>query len=327
MSTITEQQFLTLSERDRNVLSLIQSMASLSVAEIGKSLSMRAHVVRRSIEQLRSARAIVPYVPINTAALGLSEYHVFLSGIGYYSSNMQEVIKKVVAHDFVPFASEHAGQFQFSVWARCPNNLGDLLDGILRDVPVGVSKTVILRRFYHSFAAGALTPRSTPDYALGVFGDIARIDEIDHRILRAVGTVNSLSGVDIGRAVSVPSSTVEYRVRRLQREGLILEPRYTVNQEKLGLERFYVRLKVRSPVDVRELLIQLACRMPEIASVAETIGAWDFELCIVMRTAFQTNEVLARIAGALGKDYVEMTAYPHINYLKIVNYPFKRLPV
>lgn len=327
MATNTEQKFLSLTERDRDVLSLIQSMASLSVAEIAKSLSLRTHVVRRSIEQLRSAQAIVPYVPINTAALGLSEYHVFLSGIGYFCSSMRAVIKKVVAHDFVPFASEHAGQFQFSVWARSPNELGDLLDGILKDLPVGVSKTVTLRRFYHSFAAGALTPRSTPDYALGVFGDIATIDEVDHKILRAISSANALSGADIGRAIGMPASTVDYRVRRLQREGIVFEPRYTVNQERLGLERFYVRLKVRSPADVRDMLIQLACKTPEIASIAETIGAWDFELCIVMRTAFQTNEVLARIAGALGKDYVQMDAYPHINYLKIVNYPFKRAPL
>ncbi len=327
MGTSNERRFLTLSDKDRDVLSLIQSMASLSVAEIGKSLSMRAHVVRRSIEQLRNAQAIIPYVPINTAVLGLSEYHVFLSGIGYFSSSMKGVVKSVLEHDFVPFASEHAGQLQFSVWAKNPNDLCTLLDGILKNVPVGVSKTVILRRCYHSFTAGALTPRATPEYGLGLFGHVATIDEIDHKILRAISASNSLSGADVGRTIGMPASTVEYRVRRLQREGVVLEPRYTVNQEKLGLQRFYVRLKVRSPVDVRDDLMQLACRMPEIASIAEVIGAWDFELGVVMRTAFQTNEVLARIAGAIGKEYVEMEAYPHISYLKIVNYPFKRLPV
>lgn len=322
-----EQRFITLTDKDRDVLSLIQSMASLSVAEIGKSLSMRSHVVRRSIEQLRNAQAIVPYVPINTASLGLSEYHVFLSGIGYYSPSMKGVVKKVLEHDFVPFASEHAGQLQFSIWAKNPNDLGNLLDGILEDVPVGVSKTVILRRFYHSFSAGSLNPRVTPEYALGLFGDVVSIDEVDHKILRTICASNSVSGADVGRTIGVPASTIEYRLRRMQREGLILEQRYCVNQEKFGLQRFYVRLKVRSPMDVRERLMQLACKMPEIASVAEVIGAWDFELCIVMPSAFQTNEVLARIAGAIGKEYVEMDAYPHVNYLKIVNYPFKRVPV
>ena len=172
-----------------------------------------------------------------------------------------------------------------------------------------------------------MTPRATPEYALGLFGDVVTIDEIDHKILRAVSVGNTFSGADIGRAIGVPPSTVEYRLRRMQREGLVLEQRYTVNQQKLGLQRFYVRLKVRSPVDVRQQLLQLACRMSEIASVAEVIGAWDFELCIVMQSAFQTNEVLARIAGAIGKEYVEIDAYPHVNYLKIVNYPFKRLPL
>ena len=318
---------ITLSERDRDVLSLIQSTSSQSMTEIANALSLRPHAVRRSIDQLRGAKAIIPYVPINTAALGLAEHHVFLSGIGYYSPSLERLVSAVLDHDFVPFVSEHAGQLQFSIWSKNSKDLSLLLDGILKDVPVGVSKTVILRRWYHAFSAGALIPRSTPEYSLGLLGDIATIDDVDHKILRAISAVNSTSSPDIGRITGLPQSTAEYRVRRLQRSGLLLEPRYTVNQERFGLQRFYVRLKVRSSADVREQLLKLGCTMPEIASVAEVIGAWDFELCLVLRTAFHTNEVLARIAGAMGREYVGMECFPHVNYLKILNYPFTKNPL
>lgn len=287
---------------------------------------MRAHLVRRSIENLRHLGAITQYVPINTCALGFSEYHAFLSGTGYFTSQMSKVIHRVLKHDKVPLVSEHAGQLQFGVWVKHGEDPGDVLDEIIPDLPVGVSKTVVMRRAFHAFGAVLGKRRPTPEYSLIPSPEVVPLDELDHKILRAVCVKNSVSSSELGRAVGVPSSTAEYRVKRFQREGVILDPRYLVLEQKLGFQRFYVRLKVRTPAVVRRRLIDLGCRLDAIILLTEVLGSWDFELCVVLRTVAETNMLLAQIVETLGEQYVDIGVFPHLDFLKIQNYPFERYP-
>lgn len=60
------------------MLQLIQATVSMSAADIGKALKLQPHVARRSIERLREQQAVHPYVPINTCALGFTEYQIVL---------------------------------------------------------------------------------------------------------------------------------------------------------------------------------------------------------------------------------------------------------
>jgi DNA-binding Lrp family transcriptional regulator len=145
------QQLVALSERDHKVLQLIQQTVSMSAAEIGKALKLKPHIARRSIERLREQQAVHPYVPVNTCALGFSEYQIILDWAGNLGTQARALVQKIIDHDYVPFVSELAGKLQFSVWAQSTKHLGDLLDEIIGALPSGVSKTVILRRWFHSF--------------------------------------------------------------------------------------------------------------------------------------------------------------------------------
>jgi hypothetical protein len=87
-----------------------------------------------------------------------------------------------------------------------------------------------------------------------------------------------------------------------------------------------VRLKVRTPAIVRPRLIELGCRLDAIILLTEVLGSWDFELCVVMRSGAETNILLAQIVEALGDQYVDIGVFPHLDFLKIQNYPFERYP-
>jgi DNA-binding Lrp family transcriptional regulator len=75
---MNDQQHVAISDRDRTVLQLIQATVSMSAADIGKALKLKPHIARRSIERLREQQAVHPYVPINTCALGFTEYQIVL---------------------------------------------------------------------------------------------------------------------------------------------------------------------------------------------------------------------------------------------------------
>ncbi|NDC39449.1 MAG: Lrp/AsnC family transcriptional regulator [Proteobacteria bacterium] len=323
---MNDKYVVSLSEQDRKVLELIQQTVNMSAADIGTMLRLKPHVARRSIERLRHAKAIHPYVPINTAALGFCEYQVVLDSGGDIGHLTTALTKRIMEHDHVPLVIELAGKIQFSVWARSSIQFGTLLDSLIGVLPTGVVKTVIMRRWFHSFVL-------TFEEGMDAFGGCrlepnkmpVTIDETDHKILRAISQINHLSSQQIGRLAELPVSTVDYRIRRLMKENVILEPRYYMNESKLGLHGLYVRLRSESPAATRERLLLAARESREISSLTEVIGPWDFEICLALRNALTTNSTLASMLHKLKGAVSVHEIVPHLGYLKICNYPFKCL--
>lgn len=296
----------------------------MSAAEIGKALKLKPHIARRSIERLREQQAVHPYVPINTCALGFSEYQVILDWGGNLGPQTRALVQKIIDHDHVPFVSELAGKLQFAVWARDAAHLGELLDDITDPLPSGVSKTVILRRWFHAFVVTFEGASSFEGYCLAPNKAPVSIDETDHRILKAVCELNHFSAQQLGRAAGIPPSTVDYRIRRLLKENVLLEPRYFINESKFGFHRLNVRLGAESPVAVRESLLAAARQSGESSSLAEVIGPWDFELSLALRSDLTTNDILSKILNKTRGKVNVLEIAPVIRYLKISNYPFSR---
>lgn len=296
----------------------------MSAAEIGKALKLKPHVARRSIERLREQQAVHPYVPINTCALGFSEYQIILDWGGNFGTQARTLVQKIIDHDHVPFVSELAGKLQFAVWARDAAHLGDLLDDIIGALPPGVSKTVILRRWFHAFVVTFEGPSSFQGYRLAPNKAPISFDETDHRILKSVCELNHFSSQQIARAAGIPASTVDYRIRRLLKENVLLEPRYFINESKFGFHRLNVRLRAESPAAVRESLLTAARQSGESSSLAEVIGPWDFELSLALRSDLTTNAILSKIINETRGKVNVLEIVPLIRYLKISNYPFSR---
>jgi DNA-binding Lrp family transcriptional regulator len=321
---MNDQQHVATSERDRKVLQLIQATVSMSAADIGKALKLKPHIARRSIERLREQQAVHPYVPINTCALGFTEYQIVLDWGGNLGTQASALVQKIMEHDHVPFVSELAGKLQFAVWARDAAHLGALLDDIIGVLPSGVSKTVILRRWFHAFVVTFDGLSSFQGYRLAPNPMTVSIDETDHRILKAICQLNQFSSQQIGRAAGIPGSTVDYRIRRLVKENVLLEPRYYINESKFGFHRLNVRLRAESPSTIRESLLAAARQSGESSSLAEVIGPWDFELSLALRSDLTTNTILSRILQQTRGKVSVVEILPLIRYLKISNYPFVR---
>jgi DNA-binding Lrp family transcriptional regulator len=315
-----------LSERDIQILDVVQQNASISVDDISKIVKLRPHVVRRSIERLRNAKAIIPYAPIHTAALGFTEYQVILRLNGDYGAATKALVDRLLQHEHVAVVGELAGELEFTLWARNATHFGSMFDELLAHVSPRVSRTVLIRRWFYGLGFRIVGSGKRSGVLLEPSEKMMQIDETDHQILKAVCTTGSHTAAEIGRVAGCPSSTVSYRINRMLSDGVLLEPRYSVDVRKVGRSRMRVRIAVQSASAVRKKLVEAVQRIAPVSLVCEVIGPWDFELDVSLTDGVPINDVLAMLSSVLGNAIKSIEVVPHSDYKRISNYPFRRYP-
>lgn len=104
------------------------------------------------------------------------------------------------------------------------------------------------------------------------------LDQIDHRILRALRASGRLSMVALGEQVGLSKTPVTARVRRLEEAGYIRGYRAELDAGKLGLEHVaFVEVRLS---DTREAALQAfnaAIReIPEVEACHMIAGGFDY---------------------------------------------------
>ena len=104
------------------------------------------------------------------------------------------------------------------------------------------------------------------------------LDQIDHRILRALRANARLSMVALGEQVGLSKTPVTARVRRLEEAGYIRGYRAELDAGKLGLEHVaFVEVRL---LDTREAALQafnFAIReIPEVEACHMIAGGFDY---------------------------------------------------
>jgi DNA-binding Lrp family transcriptional regulator len=102
-------------------------------------------------------------------------------------------------------------------------------------------------------------------------------DELDLAILKQLQIDCRIPLQDIAEKVGAPTSTVHYRVKRLERDGVIDGYYANVNPEKLGLDYLTV-IQVRASYGpgYHERIGKKLAKIPGVWAVYFTLGDTDF---------------------------------------------------
>ncbi|MFI1393935.1 Lrp/AsnC family transcriptional regulator [Streptomyces sp. NPDC020681] len=120
-------------------------------------------------------------------------------------------------------------------------------------------------------------------------------DATDWRILQALQSQGRASFAELARAVSMSSSAVTERVRRLEEAGVIAGYTAVVDQERLGLPILaFVRL--RYPNGNYKPFHDLLETTPEILEAHHVTG----DDCFVLKVATRSMHHLEEVSGKIG---------------------------
>ncbi len=297
---------------DRRILQILDWKARTPVTKIAKLVRSNKDVVAYRIRKLEEEGIITRYYPV-----------LNLSRLGYYANRLNIETEELTAmqeEELVKFLDkigsgliyrmDNPFKYGIFIWTKSVYDMDGILLKIKRHLgPKFVRYRYALMCTIRQYPRDALLWEKvhTKQYNI-VPSKPADHDEIDINILRELSKNARASTVHIAQKLGIPQPTISYRIRALEKNGIILGYRADLNVRKLGYEDVAVEIYLRDNENV-EAIEKWANGNPHSTWLQKIIGEADIELELEVKNRDELEKILNELRSK----------FPFIR--RIVHYP------
>jgi DNA-binding Lrp family transcriptional regulator len=319
---------MKLTPKEKEVFALTRTQADKSAQEIARLGSVQAGTVRRCLDRLFDKgvfrrRSIIADV----SRLGYTLYRMFVSFTGASTEELLAFRTFVIEHEQVSMFSEVGGQYQFDIqFISCgPNDvahftrsLNNKLKGTLRIHSLGITTGFTL--FGNTeWQEGTSAAPSIHFEAAG--GELV-LDELDKKVLSGLASENFRTPQELGRKLGIPLSTLNYRIKKLEQEKVIIGHYYVYDTNKAGLLPFTLLIETRG---TDKSIVKKLTSFCESRGFTNTLEWMIADYSAVVNVTFKAYEDAASLSNSLyatfDKDILSIRLLPQLRFLKYSAYP------
>lgn len=301
------------------ILAAAQLDAAAPVREIAERAGVPQHVAQYQLRRLSESGVLRYGAVINHYRLGLQQWQIYLALDAAAYRRRGALLQFLQQSGLVYWVAELGGEYQiaFSVTAPAAQELSRFLSQIATQFKSPfAAKRLSQVLGYSLFAKKYLTSGRSQELEVSVRaeGRPAEVDRTDHNILAALAGGSGHSNLEIAKALGIPRTTLEYRLRRLQSNGVITARVFYINSRMLGYQTFRLLVKLRGmPAEGYDRLHRFALRDPNITFMVQCLGEIDFELVAEVAEAQEVAAVIERLHLSCGEltDKVEVLPVFH----------------
>jgi DNA-binding Lrp family transcriptional regulator len=306
---------------DRKILHGLDMNGRAAYSEMGKKLRISKERVRYRIERLEKEGIITGYYAVvDLAKLGLLQFRVYLKLESLGKKGSEELIGWLVKRDDVWFVGEVSGNFHIALgmyaksiwgfqkfWNELMEKYGSVIGWYL------VSPMTSYTEFSRDYLLENEKTHARKEFTTFRECEQVPADEIDLRILRALGKNARTSLDSIARKLGVSLMVVRYRVKKLKEQGVLLGYRALFDHGKLGYEYYKVDVLLGERKHATQLK-KFILGNPNVAYTEETIQGSDFEFDVHVKGLGQLLGIMEEARGRFGK---AIKQYGYYNMVKI----------
>jgi DNA-binding Lrp family transcriptional regulator len=319
---------MQLSEKQRQILRLIQLRADLPIDRIAARVRLHRHSVARFIQRLVNAGVLRKSVAINLAPIGLTRYNLLFARSPRCPTNREQLVRDLSADPNIIYVGEIAGDFEYEVTfaSRSAAELPLLMDRVSAKFKNGFfEKSLVTVLEKHLFGTKALvTDIPVPPLSLRTLCNHCEIDKTDHRLLHILANHNGPSQREIARLLGLPSSTVAYRINNLKERGIILGHYYILNGIPLKLLRFKILVYCRGAHSASQAkLYEFAKKHKNIDTLMVCVGAYDYELTVQVTDYLEVVTLGEQLRSHFKDELIRTKTFSCFENHKFSDYPFR----
>jgi Lrp/AsnC family transcriptional regulator for asnA, asnC and gidA len=124
--------------------------------------------------------------------------------------------------------------------------------------------------------------------------DTNPLDEIDLRLLEILQKNCKTNFTHISNELSIPESTIRYRIERLEKKGIITNYIALVNPRKVGLNITAITMIKLNPPSIQKVSKKLA-KFHELRHLFRTTGLYDLVSVVNARDITHLNKLMEEI--------------------------------
>jgi Lrp/AsnC family transcriptional regulator for asnA, asnC and gidA len=125
---------------------------------------------------------------------------------------------------------------------------------------------------------------------------MARIDDLDLKILSELSKDASTSVPKLSKKISINASVVYSRIKRLLRRGLIKKFTIVINDEALGLS-VKALTGINMDSKLRDNVLNELFKIPEVREVSEVTGRFDILVTMNARSLDEMHQLISEKIG------------------------------
>ncbi|MFA5106188.1 MAG: Lrp/AsnC family transcriptional regulator [Candidatus Micrarchaeia archaeon] len=311
---------IKLDGKDRKILLELETNARQSASRIARKARLSEEVVSYRIKKYIKQEIITKFfvIPIFDK-LGFTTYRIYLRFGGTTPEMEREVVEYIKNEmpcqwigicdggwDVIARISAR-GLFEFN------NLMSDFFlkfGGRIKDKEV----TLQLRHTWWPSTYGLTSspPRKTPQHEIPASVQPIGHDETDLKILSLLARDARMPSVAMAQLTGVSPDTVNFRIKKLLKEGAIMQFKCFFNRELLGYQHNQVFARLSSdPKRVRELVAYLN-ESPEVFFISSMVGAWDMQFGIDAKNSVEFHKAFGKIKESFADvivDYESLIVY------------------
>lgn len=267
---------------DRKIMYELDLNARIPASRLAKKLRKSKETVNFRINRLlREGFLKGFYTVFNTSALGWYYHKLYVKFRSITPEKEAEIIDYLRKRERIAFLASRDGAYHctFLVMSRSPKDLSDFLDPFMKlygdcieekQMVIFLSTHRLNHRFLYN---GGERADSCYPLELGNYPT----DESDREILQIISTNARMPLAEIAEQAKLDPKVVGYRLRKLEKDGIITAYVSSPNFEKLGLEFIQINISLKDPTARREAIAYFDSTDQCVFAI-ELVGRYDLTI-------------------------------------------------
>ncbi len=289
--------------KDRKLLYELDSNSRQSCSKIGKKIGLSPEVINYRIKRLEKEKIITQYqLIVNLSTLNILQFKICLS---FQHIKFEEIEKKI----------EELKKINEIKWIISSKGNWDLILSCETDSMEDIDelKNRIISKFGNHINKKSLSilieaHTYNRDYLIedkSLISDsriimkkskLAKIDDLDLKILKSLGENARKSIIDIATELRESVRIINYKIKQLEKNKIILGYKIALNYEKLGLKFFKIFVYLDNPKEERiKSLVAYLNQNENTIHYVKVLGNWDLEPEFEVETEEEFNKILKEI--------------------------------
>ena len=316
---------------DSNLIYLLSENARTSLKDLSRYLRRSPQSLKYSISVLQKEGIIKdPFCIFDYSYFGLVLFRVYYRGCYVSDPEKERIIKELSSNPYIISIYELTGEFDLAVEFACPNpsKFNKELKKISSLIPTLNDYKIILNLVTYICPRRYLTKTESlnslnTEKIVGGDRERETFTKNEMIIMKNILLDPTIRFTQLAKKSELNVKTAKSVLRGLIKRNIIKEFNYTIDTNKLGINKFRLFLRLHNLRLERESeLMKFILDTKEIVQLNKTVGDWDMELDIESKDKNKIRYIILQIRHQFKEIIQGFNLIEFYNYSKKSFLPF-----
>lgn len=290
-------------KKDEKILMELTLNSRIPLNRLAKKVGISREVATYRLNKLIKEKIINGfYTIIDAEAIGFSRYGFLIQLKGISEKEEKELIDYLVKHDFTSYLGPNIGKWNlcFDIFAKDIQHLQKIIKEILDKAGKHLEtySIISLGERLESFPIKIFGSKKEIEYKKS---KETKLDKKDLEILRILSNNSRIEYKEISKKLNMTANAIKYRIKNLEKTGIIKGYTISVDKRKLGFEFYNLQLKITGNKKENELKKFLRNNKHAIYFYKYFGNEnWDLDIGLIVKNSLELREFILELREYFG---------------------------